>query len=235
MLRKILAAVLTCAILAFTAQATNKVVAAAHKTTHTIVLRDALGYQPIKCSATAVGPHALLTASHCERPVDELTIDGKDAAILGHTRDNKDHTVYFVDATFVTWSAFADTLPDVADRVFIFGNPGANKDDYREGYISHIEDEDLLIDLNGYPGDSGSALFDTEGKICGIISTVIVQETPYKEDGSSQVQIKFMGAVKLAFTAAQKIAFASWKIGDAIPTTVRPKVSLSSLFFNLSN
>jgi len=208
-------------------------VAHAHLCTHVIVERDALNVGPIKCSSTAVGPHALLTASHCELPVDELFVDGKQSDILGRTRDGGDHTILFLSATFKDWATFADALPDVSDHVFIFGNPGRDNDMYREGYVSNIDGAMLYLDMNGFPGDSGSALFNEEGKVCGIVSLVTLQATGYDEEGKSQVQFKLMGARQLNFTKEQKAAAASWKAGDAIPSSVKPTSSLiRSLFGN---
>ena len=55
----------------------------AHRTTHVISTRTILGGN--RCSGTAIGPHALLTASHCEQP--NIGLDRKS------TRLNSSHAI----------------------------------------------------------------------------------------------------------------------------------------------
>src|SRR5713226_3523673 len=64
------------------------------------------------CSATAIGPHALLTATHCELGSDELQIDGLSAHISKKLRDGNDHTIYiFSDTTFPTYLPVSERVP----------------------------------------------------------------------------------------------------------------------------
>jgi hypothetical protein len=209
---------------AFPTFAKNEIVERAHRTTHVIQMVDVLGAEPMKCSATAIGPHALLTASHCELPTDDIAVDGQPATIFGILRDGADHSIYYVDSTFPQWATFADELPSIADRVFLFGNPGSDEDIYREGYVAAIKTGELTpfsdsqtaiyFDLNGFFGDSGAAVFNAKGEIVGIISVLLAQTT---KDDKDKVSIKFMSGLCFRFTEAQLLASASWKSGDAIP------------------
>jgi hypothetical protein len=209
---------------AFPTFAKNETVERAHRTTHVIRMTDALDISPTKCSATAIGPHALLTASHCEVSSDEILVDNKNANVAGILRDGADHSIVYVDITFPQWAVISEELPCVADHVFIFGNPGDVQDVYREGYVASIKSGEVVpfgklemvvyFDLNGFRGDSGAAVFDKKGEIVGVVSTLVVQFQPYEKEN---VQMKLMGGLIFQFTPEQLLATASWKNGDAVP------------------
>src|SRR5579863_4572671 len=62
------------------------------------------------CSATAVGPHALLTAQHCDRIGQGLlTVDDKVAVIQKRLFDGNDHEILIVDETFDVYADFEHT------------------------------------------------------------------------------------------------------------------------------
>jgi hypothetical protein len=176
-----------------------------HADTHKIEQLTMFGLS--HCSATAIGPHTLLTASHCEVATDDIGIDGKDVAkITRIVRDNFDHSIlYLKDVTFKVWAEF-DKEGQIGDDVFIFGNPGHFDDLLRKGYIAghapfHIEEVNLdipitLLDLNGFFGDSGSGVFNTNGKLIGVVSTLSVQQ-------SDKAQSKYMGMMPMNFTEQQ--------------------------------
>jgi hypothetical protein len=189
----------------------DKVVLKAHQTTHVIVESTIL--HDGKCSATAVGPHALLTASHCEMPTDTIEIDGEDTDILGLLRDGNDHTIYFVKHEFKEWATFSKEKPQMGDPVFIVGNPGKAEDFLRKGYVSKVEIPEglvtlvypkapalIILDLNGYFGDSGAAVFDENGDIVSAISTVGVQ---VDKDRNPSVLMKMTAGFSLGFTSEQ--------------------------------
>ena len=73
----------------------NPIVAQAHKTTHHIEMETILGGG--SCSATSIGPHALLTASHCEAPSDVIAVDDVKQIIVRVIRDGRDHSIYLLD------------------------------------------------------------------------------------------------------------------------------------------
>lgn len=194
----------------------------AHKATHTIYLHSMTN--SVKCSATAIGPHALLTASHCEEPTDYISVDGEGAMIVGvPLRDGFDHSIFLVTSTLSDYAEIDSKDFELGDDVFIFGNPGNDTDIFRKGYVAGFKGgtdanpyEELfsgkvsvrmtLFDLNGFSGDSGSGVFDSNGKLRGVINVSYVQNSGHKEvngvmdDGYN---VKFMGSYGLHFTPEQ--------------------------------
>lgn len=206
-MKKILSIVLAVLMLAFPLRVkASSDYSTAHLQTHMISESYILG--EAICSATAIGPHALLTASHCELPTDEMDIDDhEDVKILGIRRDGADHTIYTVDMSFSNYARVSDRLPEVGEEVFIFGNPGGVSDVLRKGYIAKVEPPSksifggrhpgiLILDLNGYYGDSGAAIFDAQGSIVGVIS---VSHT--EKDKEDKAQMKVMGGFTLSFSS----------------------------------
>lgn len=152
------------------------------------------------CSATAIGPQALLTAAHCELPDDTLYIRQKDdpAQIVARIRDGNDHTILLVKG--VVFADYVDVALDsieVADDVFTIGNPGHWKDIYQRGYVAGLLEKQsgivILLDLQAFPGVSGSGVFSPAGKLVAVIST----NEPQVE---GDTQIDLAGAYPLQFT-----------------------------------
>ena len=77
-----------------------------HDQTHRLVMtfQDGKG----SCSATAVGPHAILTAEHCLQAATSLSVDGRLVAIKDVLLDRNDHAIVVVDETFTDYAAVAD-------------------------------------------------------------------------------------------------------------------------------
>src|SRR5947209_5477529 len=71
----------------------NPVIIKAHKASHKNTMYDIEGGTVGSCSATAIAPHALLTASHCSTISAVIKIDTKDADLLGTMGDGLDHTI----------------------------------------------------------------------------------------------------------------------------------------------
>jgi S1-C subfamily serine protease len=174
------------------------VVVRAHQSTVLLTMEDGT------CSGTVIAPHTVLTAEHCLTGTHTLAIDSKPVEVVKVVLDHRDHALVIVSATFSHWSNIAklsklSPQDNLGNTVFIIGNPGSLRDMYRKGYVSGVQVIDgkawTLIDLNGFYGDSGSALFDESGNIVGVIS-VLYQQT---DNG----YIKFMGMLPLAFTPDQ--------------------------------
>lgn len=160
------------------------------------------------CSATAIGPHAILTAEHCITDLKTFKINGKPVQILRIDRDGDDHVILVVDQRFSVWAHFRRHMADVGDGVFIFGNPGFLRDILREGIVVgytvfpkvanglKLVDRDVTVyDFNGFNGDSGSAIFNTDGEIIAVVSFGLVQK-----DGDTN--FKLVGSLPLLFTWA---------------------------------
>jgi V8-like Glu-specific endopeptidase len=151
------------------------------------------------CSGTAIGPHAILTAAHCLEDVKELSVNDQPVGIEDIQLDNSDHAIVIVTKAFDHYAQL-DSDPVQGQEVFIIGNPGRLVDQYRHGYVSGFKAEMgmtwTLYDLNGFFGDSGSGIFDMNGRVCGVISI------EYTQLGSDTL-MNVMGSLPLAFTRAQ--------------------------------
>lgn len=224
----------------------------AHKSAHKLgLLQVGEGFVG-HCSGTAIAAHAILTATHCSTASSVIEIDGEDADVYGTMGDGLDHTIIFVGKTFTSYVNVAqNTRLQAADAVFVFGNPGAFTDLYRSGYVAgfmkpeppqsaleallagrqHPGNDNVritLYDLNGFFGDSGSALFNTSGEVVGVTSFI---------DGASNqgFGLKFMGSYELRLSAAQ-IKLAREFVPPVVPKE-ETKEKQKSLFdwFKVSN
>lgn len=196
-----------------------KKVVEAHKASHQI--SQQVIFAGGSCTATAIGPQALLTATHCELPTDTLYVDDADATvtIVGRIRDERDHTIYLlknVHFTEYVEVSLNDPL-EAGEDVFVWGNPGEWKDQLRKGYITGTLKGGLFsptpnttqFDLNGYFGDSGAGVMNSDGKVIAVLSVVNMQGKP-----ESGVAIKFMGAFSMGFTQAQIDSAKAFSVAD---------------------
>lgn len=172
----------------------------------TYLLETGLGH----CSATAVGPHVVLTASHCLLDVRAVQLNGQPAVnVVSVTRDDSDHALIRVETTFKTWAKLGMPVT-LGQAVYIRGNPEFLRDQLRFGTVSGVgklpeealvgDDDPILrreftyYDLSSTHGDSGSAIFDMRGRIVGVVSI-----------GTDPITQPFhlMGSLPFAFTAEQ--------------------------------
>ena len=177
--------------------------------THTFYAETVLDAH--KCSATAIGPHALLTATHCELGVDVVAVDDPETAIkiLRIVRDGSDHTIYYLDTTFPVYAPINTTLPEAGDDVFMIGGPAAFTAVFRRGYVAKVETTGfferqtiVLYDMNGFHGDSGAGIFNDSGELIGVLSagiTLVNGKAPAPDDMTA----KFMTGLALQFTEGQ--------------------------------
>ena len=170
----------------------------AHWSTHRIEVSGGRS-----CSATAIGPHALLTATHCESAFADIKIDGSPAHVDRIIYDTSDHSIYLLSGIiFYHIASIAPTKLGQGDAVYIYGNPEgvATHFDYlRRGYVVAIENNRkqgsvAVMDLNGFFGDSGAAVFNACGEIETAMNTLFVDGT---ED--SLAVIKVTKALDLSF------------------------------------
>lgn len=133
------------------------------------------------CSGTAIGPYALLTASHCEVPASFIRIDGKRVKILSIERDNYDHSIYFLQMAhpFVKYAPLLlNAKPKLGDLAVLIGNPGQMRNLYRSGQYAgvHVDPDNdqtsWMFNFFTAPGDSGSGIFNSNGEIYGVLSYV---------------------------------------------------------------
>ena len=210
-MKQFLLTVFLLVVLAASAGALSPELIKAHKASHQIG-QEVLLLGGRGCTATAIGPQALLTATHCEMPTDVLYVRGVEypATIVGRIRDENDHTIYLLqNIHFADYIDVSLTDPkEQGEDVFVFGNPGAWSDQFRKGYITGVKhDESLagalgvgmpdmtLFDLNTWHGDSGSAILNANGKIIAVLSTGEGQVNP--SDPSDNIVLT--GAFVFAF------------------------------------
>lgn len=140
-----------------------------HAATHHIHMDNVL--EGAGCSATAVGPHTLLTAGHCLIPSREITIDSDTAKVVSVDFDSNDHLLIRVDQTFKAYLPISPRALAEDETVHMWGNPGRSRDVYRIGKFERVEDGTLnLFLMPGGPGDSGSGIFDVNGKLVAVLS-----------------------------------------------------------------
>ncbi len=173
-----------------------------HATTHRIFFKGIFeDDNPHSCSATQVGPHALLTAGHCEVNSNEIFIypDKKATKILATIPDGNDHVIYIVDKTFSDYSPIEERALIPQEPVHMWGNPLHENDAWRDGFFREITTvPDFIGDtpvnefiLPCYGGDSGAAIFDASGHIVSVVTggLGIVEDSPFLSFTPAQIKV----------------------------------------------
>lgn len=152
------------------------------------------------CSATAIGPHKVLTAAHClERGTDGWRLNTRSATILKVDLDGNDHAILTTDLYFSHTAKFG-RKPLQGDVVFSYGNPATTPDMLLIGRVAGWVDDYqgfkdvMLLDRNDWYGCSGAAVFDRNGLIVGVVNALY----PWPSKGW-----RLSAVFKLAFTAEQ--------------------------------
>lgn len=135
------------------------------------------------CTGTAIGPHAILTATHCNSDSEKTDIIELDEAVqkfhIERTlTDGADHDIYLVDGP-----EFKNTVPYVTrpatlgEHVYIYGSGHAVYPPRRlDGVVLRCIDPSEVDAAAGIeqftipviPGDSGSAVFTDDGSIVAV-------------------------------------------------------------------
>ena len=165
----------------------------AHETTLRLVFSDGT------CSGTVIGPHAILSATHCFTTGSDVQFWWMPHRIMHRMDDGHDHTIVIVDQTFTHWAKLGK-LGERGSKIWMFGNPGELSDQYRAGYVAGDADADgelaATFNIAGWLGDSGSALFDSRGHIVAVVSFL------YTMDAGAG-QLTMLGAYPMHFTPGQ--------------------------------
>jgi hypothetical protein len=160
------------------------------------------------CSGTIVGQSTILSAAHCFQEDEGLLsdfkvtttttnvlVDGYKMFIVAMVFDDADHVLVKVDFIFKDHSTLG-VQPPVGAKVHYHGNAAGLNNVYREGYITGYPHGEMQMDVNGFFGDSGSGIFDENGKVVGVMSFI----SPHAHSG---IIFKLMGAYPLEFTPLQ--------------------------------
>lgn len=222
-------ALLLLASVSCAAQPPQAAIDAAHKTTHKIYSHGVFG-ESGSCSATAIGPHALLSAAHCLVAAPSIRVDDKEAGVVSVVGDGVDHVIYLLRG--ITFADYATVVPankqPQGTHVFLFGNPGQFEDFYREGYVAGYDKqavaapEDVFGFLFGFgpppppkpatadPYALHQTYYDFNGFFgdsgSGIFNTagqLVAVTSGVEGNNKSGVSIKFMASLDLRLTPEQ--------------------------------
>ncbi len=164
------------------------------KRSHSSALR--LDFPAGKCSATAIGPHKILSAAHCFAVgVGEMQVNGVPTGYVVTADDGKDHVLVTVTTRLTHWVAVGPA-PKRGQAVFLQGNPGQFQDLLRRGYVAGTYDKFTIYDLNAYFGDSGAGIFDSSGRLIAVVCALAIES----QQGAT---FQLMASQPFAFTAKE--------------------------------
>lgn len=168
------------------------------------------------CSATAIGDthYKVLTAAHCVEDkvarvfgvqlpdmakIASLRLGGRTARVLRIEFDAHDGVILTTDLYFKHTATFGPR-PVQGDVVFSHGNPATTPDILLVGRVAGWiraymgAPDTMLLDRNDWYGCSGAAVFDTEGRIVGVVNSIF----PWPNEGW-----RLTAVYPLTFTAEQ--------------------------------
>lgn len=130
-----------------------------------------------RCSGLQIHKDFALTAAHCvEEP---MWVDGLPVKIVMVPNLEWDMAILHVpglEGGDVEWAA---KKPDVGDEVFIVGwgcSASHTRAALKRGLVESIDGRDLTLTAEVCHGDSGSAAFDREGRLYGLVSRLVERD-----------------------------------------------------------
>lgn len=177
----------------------NAPVTIAQASSHMVIFVDKDEKPQTECSSTAIGPHTILTAAHCNPGKDddhfnEVKLDYavRNYHILAELDDGQDHTMLLLDGP--AFKEFFPTLkpavvPKPGDEVVLYGDgqgqyPPLPKYGVIDGAMTDADVSDvdqgdgvMYYTIHAVHGDSGSAIYDLkDGRIIGLLTYGIGRE-----------------------------------------------------------
>lgn len=147
------------------------------------------------CSSTAVGERVLLTAAHCvDLASNDATVDGRPVKIEKVITDKNDHAIVILFDDGIKFEKIAKlgTYPSVGENIFYWGNIDGINGLLRKGYVAgKFEDGTFVVDSNTWSGDSGSGIFDQDGRLIGVVSSIMGKSIPNKPGLSYKFMLFF--------------------------------------------
>ena len=168
-------------------------------TSQLLVLKDKYGEDKGICTGTAIGPHAVMTAAHCNEHDDILSMSidmsTETHTIISESGDGRDHVIMLLDGTaFKHISSVIQGTPKQDEVVTIYGDGGGEFPPVAKyGRVTNCQDPSDIDYESGIecttlpviPGDSGSAVFNSKGEIIGIVTYKDGSTNPAGEIGFS--------------------------------------------------
>ncbi len=148
----------------------------------------------IFCGGFAVDTNVVATATHC---VVAALMHGEDIYFNGKSCDTDtiiemDYRDHLLVSTCQSYSHTAKLapLPKVGEHVFVWGHPDGWPLMYREGAVAGAYPQEeawnetpagaitTFYDFNLWHGDSGSAIYNEDGEVVGMVSNTWNSEEP---------------------------------------------------------
>lgn len=154
------------------------------------------------CSGTAVAKRTILTAAHCLAEGEtEMKINGIPHKMKHVVVDKSDHAFIVFDDSIPEFAnvALLAAYPRIGDDIFYWGNPDGNNQFLRKGYVASRVQDAWVVDSNTWKGDSGAGVFNKDGRLIGVVSTIFGRS----DINSNGMGYKFMAFFQYTFTAEQ--------------------------------
>jgi Trypsin-like peptidase domain len=179
----------------------NHIASLEAKASHMIVFENSDGDPQSGCTATAVGPHALMTADHCndddKLKTVQLDMGVRKYHIVDKMHDKRDHVIYLVDGPeFKNTVRISTSVPSVNDPVYLIGSGGGTfPGEYKQGVVldeydpSDVDSDAGMVyaSIPGIPGDSGAAIYAQDGTIVGLLTYGFSEKTFYGRRELSEI------------------------------------------------
>lgn len=152
--------------------------------THLIGLGNEPGDMEAGCTATAIGPHVLLTAEHCDEnekySLIRIDYSTRDYVILKTAGDGRDHILIAVDGpAFKNIAPYKTRIAIKGESTYIWGDggghfparfiPGKVVDEFDPSDVNASQGM-FYIDNKVIHGDSGSIIYSSDGYILGLLT-----------------------------------------------------------------